>query len=94
MAKFMVVQNPMVEPKPEPAVITLEGDDFKVEGDMAAGEKMLGLVNGGSVEAFNVPKEERFDWFRNGSTFGAMKTWVGDTDNPEDAKKLQEVMGN
>ena len=88
MAKFMVVKSP------EPAVITLERDDFKVEGNMETGEVILNLLNRPSVEMMNIPKEDRFDDFRSGSTFGSLKTWVGDTDNPEDVKRLEEVMGN
>ncbi len=91
MTKFMVVQSLMSIVKPEPAVIFLEGDDFRVEGNMKTGEAMLRLVNSGSAKAFNVPKEKRFDWFRSGSTYGSMKTWVGDTDNPEDAERLRKT---
>ena len=32
MGKFMVVQNPMKVPKPEPAVIFLEGDELNNVG--------------------------------------------------------------
>ena len=91
MAKFMVIQNTMVEPKPEPAVIFLEGDEFRVEGNMKEGEGLLNLLNRPYVEMMNIPKEDRFDDLRSGSRMVAVATWVGDTDNPEDAERLRKT---
>ena len=96
MAKFMVIEtdSPFTVKKPEPAVIFLEGDEFRVEGNMEVGESRLRIVNGASAARFDIPIERRFEWFMSGSTFGAVGSWLGDTDNSEDAKRLEEVMGN
>jgi len=84
MAKFLV--NFHSHNNNEPAVIMKDGEDYAFDGNVERAKEIAGNLHPG------LPYEERFDYFTSGSIFGAAYSWVGDTESPEDMKRLEQIL--
>tara|TARA_B100000470_G_C19759580_1_gene377692 strand:+ start:1041 stop:1307 length:267 start_codon:yes stop_codon:yes gene_type:complete len=83
MAKFLVNFHSQNN---EPAVIKENGKDYDLDGDVERAEKIVGCLD------HKLPYEERFEKYQRGSIYGAAFGWVGDTESPEDMKRLEQIL--
>ena len=70
----------------EPAVIMKDGEGYAFDGDVERAKVIADCLNG------RLPYEERFEYYQRGSIYGAAFGWVGDTENPEDMERLQQIL--
>ena len=71
----------------EPAVIMKDGEGYAFDGNVERAKEFAEwFLHSG------LPYEERFEHYQAGSIYGGAYSWIGDTENPEDMKKLQQIL--